>query len=550
MKMTRDKTNFANKLQLCTFGTLSHAIEIKDPIHKLLSDYSEIVNVLNIINNSIELTKFLYFNKTQVHKILYDSEQMIELNHPNRNIELGHYFYLCLLINDNNNIINYNYSLDYIITLNNYDNNNFLLKKIILSKIIIDLINNYEGGNTYNEKNDGILKQVELDNYNILENNNNILKEYKIDLKEEDILSINIEDLYIQIIISILKLDKFDDIDYINNIVNQLDLDNINITKNMYEILTNILNSNDSLINKYSITKIEDLYNMNIINFHFFLYRYIIKDSFYIYNISFLFKTKKIIINILKNKLDQLLPLKVNDKDIKKRIEYLLQVISDSKYYFIKYLKFSKIKPLEQILYYYKEYRYETKKNEIKIIEKVLNNNNENNNENIYEINLKDLEDAKKMEERKPIIEYLFKLNLKKRDKNLGISEGEYNKYISQWMNIEKMINEKKIKEINGDVKIDLIKYFNNTKNTELLLKIFNKDSYNYFINENIKFLKENNDNIINENENENENENNIINNEIKSEKSQNFNSNSQVPKSTNISGKLFQIKLIFKNYR
>ena len=475
----------------------------------------------------------------QLHKILYDSEQMIELNDPNRNIELGHYFYLSLLINDNSNIINYKYSLDYIITLNNYNKSIYLLKKIILSKIIIDLINNYEGGNTYNEKNDEILKQVKLDNINIIKNNNNILKEFKIDLKEENILSINIEELYIQIIISILKSDKFDDFDYINNIVNQLDFEHINITKKMYEKLTIILNSNDNIINKYSITKIEDLYNMNKINFHFFLYRYIIKDSFYIYNISFLFKTKKIIINILKNKLNQLLPLKVNDKDIKQRIEDLLKVISDSEYYFIKYLKFSKIQPLKQILYYYKEYHYESKKNEIKIIEKILKNNNENN----YEINLKDLEDAQKMEERKPIIEYLFKLN-KRKDKNLGISEEDYNKYISQWMNIEKIIKEKKVKKLNKNIKIDLIKYFNNKKNTELLLKIFNKDSYYYFINENFKFLI--NDNIINENESEN----NRINNEIKSEKSQNFNSNSQVPKSTNISGKLLKIKLIFTNYR
>ena len=542
------KTNSNNlcKVKLCIFGTLSHAIEIKEPIHILIFNYPEIEYALKI-NKDNEKIKFLYFNKNQIHKILYESEEMIEVNHSSNNITLDEYFYLNLLINDNTDIVNYIYSLDYIDILNNFQGNNSIgsLKKILLAKIIIDLINNYEGKNyteDTEEKNIERTKDIKLYNINIIENNN-IFKEYNIDLK--DILSIGIEDIYVNIIYSLIKMNKFDDFDFIKNILDQLDFEQINITKKMFEKLSKILNMNDDLINLYSITKFEDFYNIKKINFNYFLYKYILKDSFYIYNIPFLFKTRKIIIDIINHKLDQFLPLKVNDNDIKIRVEYLLKVISDLEYYFIKYLKYSKIRPLEIVLNYYKEYCFESKKNEIKIIEEILNNNC--NNDNNYEQYLKDLEIAKKMNKRIIIIKNLY--NFKKGEN----SENQLNIYVSQFMNIEKMINEKKVKKIKKEIKINLIKFFNNENNKELLLEIFSKDIYDFFINTNIDFLNENEDNKDNK-DNKDIKDNNINkeieNNSINEIKSENSIFQTKVPKSTNITGKLFLIKLIFKNYR
>ena len=66
------------------------------------------------------------------------------------------------------------------------------------------------------------------------------------------------------------------------NIINQLELENINITKIMFDELSQILNSNKSYINEYIILKEKDLYNEKKINFYFILLKYILKNSIYI----------------------------------------------------------------------------------------------------------------------------------------------------------------------------------------------------------------------------------------------------------------------------
>ncbi len=63
-------------------------------------------------------------------------------------------FYLNLLINDNKAIVNYSYSIDLINEITNLQKkiSDTIYKKIIISKIIIDLIYNYKQSDNYKEE--------------------------------------------------------------------------------------------------------------------------------------------------------------------------------------------------------------------------------------------------------------------------------------------------------------------------------------------------------------------------------------------------------------
>ena len=149
-KIFESKIDLNKKLSLCYYTILfisSQINNIKDPISNLLSQVEEIYNFLKKEN----FTKFLYFNVDKVHNLLYLSEETI-LIESSENYNLSHYFYLILLINENLNIVNYIYDLKYITKLKNFlfSNNEInkeqdKLKKIILSRVLIELINNYKG---------------------------------------------------------------------------------------------------------------------------------------------------------------------------------------------------------------------------------------------------------------------------------------------------------------------------------------------------------------------------------------------------------------------
>ena len=112
--------NLSQKLNICYFTTLNQPIfqpmindendkndekDNKNPIFKLLSNLQEIQIISNIDN--LNYIKFFYFNKFKTHEILYDCEKLITIDDKNVNSEFYLYFYLSLLIEENNNLINY-----------------------------------------------------------------------------------------------------------------------------------------------------------------------------------------------------------------------------------------------------------------------------------------------------------------------------------------------------------------------------------------------------------------------------------------------------------
>ena len=220
--------------------------------------------------------------------------------------------------------------------------NTDIYKKIILSKIIIEVINNYRS-NQYLEKELELkyaeLKEIETFNKKIIDNNIHKFKDFGFD--KDSILSEKLDTIYIQIIIVLIKQQKFEN-DNIENILKQLDLKNINLTENMYNILSQILNPNNHDIELYKITKVEDLKDSRTINFYYFLLSYILKNSIYIYENSFLKQIKKEIMNF---KHEQFL-YKLSDNETEntsnspinnERIKYIINIFLDSKYYYDSY---------------------------------------------------------------------------------------------------------------------------------------------------------------------------------------------------------------------
>ena len=529
--MPQNLSNFPNSFQLCYYATFNHSLEINDPINSLITNFTEIKKISSF--DDLNYIKFFYFNKKKIHSILYEEEEIVKIDNLNENTKLKEYFYLSLLISEDSCFINYIYPLDFIRKIKNYQiKNKSLLKKIIIGKIINDLINNYESSYFYDDdniKDKEELKKLKEDNNMIIENNIETFKTIDINLNKKNFNLYKIDEIYSKIIISLIKNYKFDDFKYIKNIVEQLELESIDITKKIYEELLIELNKN--YIKEYMIRCKDDFYNNKKINFNFFFLKYILKDPFYIYNIPFFFETKKNLINLIKKELIIIIILTV-EETIKERIEYLLKFIPDSEYYYLKYLKISQIQTLKEILYYYKEFLFDSKKNEIKEIETFLEKNEKNINLDNY---LKDFEIAKIINQRSPIIKYLYNLKYINEQKD-EIDEKEIKICKDEWFVIEKMIKEKKIKRFKNYLKIGLINYFNDIKNKEILLRIFEEDIYKYFIEENIKYLQKKSNKKANKDKLYNNNSNEIGSTKKKS--------------STENSGKLFRLNLIFKNYR
>ena len=186
----------------------------------------------------------------------------------------------------------------------------------------------------------------------------------------------------------------------------------------------------------------------------------------YIYNSPFLFKTRKLILNIIKFNGDKLSSFSLLNNVLQKRLNYVIEFFCDSKYYYRKYM--AKINArLKDILLYYKKYEYETKKNDIKLIEEFLNSFNDDFD---YEKYLRDFDRIKRIKDREPVMNYLF-----------GKQKDDINDNLEIFEKIERIIKDKKLKKMRKDVKLKLDKYFLSKDNKDALLKIFTEEDYEYY---------------------------------------------------------------------
>ena len=325
-----------------------------DPLLNLSKDIEEIKEHLK--SNSQDILYFLYFNKDNIERILYNIDKIIyfdfddksnnfflKINQEKIEIEkkneIAILFYMSLLIKYNKNLVNFSYSFDFIKKINEINKNidiNVIYKKILISKIILELINFYKRNQIFEEK----INKDEKDNLNEIEKeNNNIIEKYinyfgniglKITPKDLKLKAIDL--IYAEMINILLKSKDYD-------LIEQLDLDNINLTNIMFnEILKNLSSSNESFIHEYRLNTLEDLFDSKRIDFYYILFKYILKNSIYIYFIDFLNDKRKSIIKIIHSKQNQLKNLLNNDtrnidNSFKDKIIYIIKFFTNSNYY-------------------------------------------------------------------------------------------------------------------------------------------------------------------------------------------------------------------------
>jgi len=469
--MSKDSSKKVDKILLLYFNSCLEFTFLQESLLNLLIDLDKVKQKLR---SATDIIKLIYFNRIWFHEILYNRDEVVKIGFDKQKKNLYYNFYLNLLIMENPEIVNYTYSLDFIKLINiERKKTSQKYKLIMLCKIIIDLISNYRQTDEFNENADSIeLEEIEKENRQIINRNIEVFKEIDLNLNEDEVLKKKIDEIYFEIIIALMRSKKIEDFKYAYNVFDQLDLKNIALTKTILDGLMNGQNYKE-----YEINNIEDLNDEKKVNFFDICLEFIFKNSIYINNIPFLLKAKKLFVELLKQK-------KVKYIKIDKKKEYIILKILDSKFYLNKYYE-NIYEILNEVLKYYEECFFETKIEDIKIIKDIIKNNEVNYQK--YEKYLGDYEKAKKINEKIPIINYIYNLENKVNLRN----EETFQKAILKLDNFEKMIKERKIEKEYGEMMANFIKDENNNK---ILSNILNKNEYNYFIN----YIKEKINNINN----------------------------------------------------
>ena len=308
-------------------------------IKNILKDYSEITQVLNYFDDR-ETIKFCFRNNKKINEILYEKEEFILINKID--FRLSFIFFLDFLIKDKLYLIDYTYEPKLINELYhlNFKNNKERIKKLIVSKVIIDLIKkiiNAKGFDSIDNNTEKSFTEINDLNFEIIKSNINILKEYKLNFSLEEFINKKIDKIYIELIINLIKDKIVENYEKASRIMIQLDLENIEITKTMLDELNELLKSKEKKANYTLIKKLDETNP----HFYFILLKYILKNSIFIYNFPFLLNARRFFRKIIKEKkrLDWLLCYYFNNHEIVERLEFLIKTIMDSDYYYNKYLE-------------------------------------------------------------------------------------------------------------------------------------------------------------------------------------------------------------------
>ena len=318
----------------------------------IIDDYNIFRNICDyLLNeqffslNSIKEIKFIYQNKKNFHKYLYEKDEIIYISLKEENINIAFLFYLDLLINDDNYnyVLNYSYSYEDIIKINELQKTpSEPIIKVVIGKIIIDLINYYQEGNDFDEdKYEKYLYPIKNENKKLIEENIK-KKEVKglLEWEEKDIYEKKIDKIFIEIIEAFIKKGKFENYEYVSNILMGLDFDFIDITNNMKNSLIEIFDTtnfkkkyqNNYIIeNENEITKL--MLDESKVNFYYFLIKYILKTSFDLYQFPILLNMRNKLIKLIKEKPSELLLKSCQDKGTKERFYFIIKSLLDNEYY-------------------------------------------------------------------------------------------------------------------------------------------------------------------------------------------------------------------------
>ena len=437
-------------------------------------DYNLLNETLHQINDQdYNIFKFIYHFRNNIHALLYECDQTIKIDEFKLKFDFEELFYLDLLINENEEIINYSYDFDLLINFYNFiilknEASNYFIYKIVIMRAFLTLIKNFCDSDNYNEdineeKIDKIKNEVET------EFNKYIDKFKEVFNINEDIREMKLDNLYSKILISLIKSNKFDDYNYLYNILNEMELEKIDIGNAILIPFQETLKENNDYMKKFIIKTEEDLYKENAINFYYILLNFILKGEFFIYQISFLLETKNRIIKLIKSKkFKNNLNNKLSKETIE-RFKYVLEMFAGSKYYFEQNKE--EINKLETVLKYYKLFYFETKVKDIEKIEQDIKNQNEDSE---Y---LKYFEEAVNKMNIYPIIKFIY---FTFHDKEVQ-SEKSLNDSVGKFNTVFQLIKDRKFGKMRN--KEAYSQFFKDKTNHELLLKVFNQEDIDSFFN-------------------------------------------------------------------
>ena len=445
----------------------------KDSLN-FFQDYQNLIDTLHQINDQdYNIFKFIYHFRNNIHALLYDFDETIKINEFRLNFDFAELYYLYLLINENEEIINY--TLSFEILLNSYKNiikifeENNKLRTIIIYKIVSCLIKNFSESDNYDQDING--EQIYIIKNEIETNFKNNIDEFKemYNVNEEQIKEMKLNNIYCNILISLIKSNNFEDYNYLYNILNEMQLEKIDIGNDILNPLQETLKENNDYMKKFIIENEFDLYDEKKINFYFILFKFILKNECFIYCLPFLFEAKKKIIILIKSKKIKLNKINNLNKQTIERYRYILEMFADSKYYFEQNKE--EINKLETVLKYYKLFYFETKVKDIEKIEQDIKNQN---GDSEY---LKYYEEAIKKMDIYPIIKFIYFIF---HDKEIK-SEKSLNDSVSKFNTVFQLIKDRKFGKMRN--KEAYSQFFKDKTNHELLLKVFNQDDIDSFFN-------------------------------------------------------------------
>ena len=288
----------------------------------IISNHHELQIFINELNTN-EKFKFCYLNNNDINERITLS---ISINDNPDKINFSSFFYLSLIIDNNNN---YDYSIDFIKTIYNYFiNQNNKERKLFLSKLIFQLITK----KNFNE-NEIILKMKNEVEKFINDNTNNV---FGVELNKNVFLSKNIDEIYTDILYRLTRKNVFNDYLESLTILEKLDIENINMTDKMLEELLRVLNYDDNYIKQYMISKVEDLIVLKKINFYYLFLKFVLKEQIYIYQIPLFLNTRRYIYKIFKKRkyMNKFLEINYdNNLEIKNRLDFIIIALLGTKYY-------------------------------------------------------------------------------------------------------------------------------------------------------------------------------------------------------------------------
>ena len=282
----------------------------KEGNKKIINPFFELIANFNGIDSILKLEEpleYIYLNRYKIHKILYDDDNSINIDEKIVT-KFTDYYYLYYLIWCQDVVVNYKYNFNLV--KNAYDMQITAkkdIKKIILAKIAITIIDNYYSDGDNNDVD--ILDECEKYKTVCIEKineNKNVLEKYKIDLDLDNLekSEVSLEDIYSDIISTLIIKKELNESGETLNILNELEIKKIRLNKTIFDSLLKALTEKN--LKEYIIDDFNDFFNEKIINFYSILFEYILKSTDYINYIPFLSEIQIKIKKLVKENMKEL----------------------------------------------------------------------------------------------------------------------------------------------------------------------------------------------------------------------------------------------------